>query len=712
MMLDRRRFLAATGALLAAGCATPLSRGAFPPIVFVHGNGDTASVWETAFWRFESNGWPRERLYAADLPYPLARDVDDKPQPGRTSAAEYTAFLQAEVERVLRVTGAEQVVLVGNSRGGYPIRDYIQTGGGAARVSHAILCGVPNHGVWMAMPGLPDGSEFAGAGPFLKGLNAAKNADGDEVAGPVKWMTIRSDSNDKFAQPDGVWLGKRGQPTGVTYEGPALKGATNVVLPRADHRETGFSPAAFDAMFRFITGRAPATLEIVPEDRVVLGGKVTGRGVSSADPASGNFTDNLPLPGAQLRIYALHPATGERRSEDYAQAIGADGKWGPFSANAGTNYEFALEAPGYATTHVYRSPFPRSTALLNLQPERIAAARREAPAPGDPDAPARLLRPAARPHELRRPVAATRRAARRRRGQFTHQARRRAAHRGGGVQRGTGRGPVVATGWQRGIGAGIDVLNPVSSFPRWREPRDCNKNAACGRVLHALSPRLRGDDNASGVVQARILRQVRHQKLHLVHQDAAIAQDEVFPQAGHVRRVQQVHARLLRRAAALAVVAAAAGRHHVHPVVLAVLGEGDDVLAGQLFFVEQPAAIGADVAVARKQLAVGEARLQLEGIDVRHALGADDAVDPDDRLLAAMRIDAAAEHGDIGPGLPANLVGGVVQHGLLQRNPRLGQPLGRQLQNLQIAPPSVNERRPREADGTSRQRGKAQYTLF
>jgi hypothetical protein len=44
---------------------------------------------------------------------------------------------------------------------------------------------------------------------------------------------------------------------------------------------------------------------------------------------------------------------------------------------------------------------------------------------------------------------------------------------------------------------------------------------------------------------------------------------------------------LLGRAAALAVVAGAAGRDHVHPVVLAVLGEGDDVLAGELVLVVQ-----------------------------------------------------------------------------------------------------------------------------
>lgn len=380
-MTTRRTFLAASGAALALGaCATGPSMTEYPPIVFVHGNGDSASIWQSTLWRFESNGWPRARLHAPDLPYPTARGVDARPEPGRTSTAEHMAFLKAEVEKVLAATGARQVVLVANSRGGYAVRNYIQNGGGAAVVSHAILGGTPNHGVWSGMQGMPQGSEFAGDGPFLKQLNAPKNAAGDEVTGPVKWMTIRSDSNDKYAQPDGVWLGKRGVPTGVTHAGPELKGATNVVLPRVDHRETAFSPAAFEAMHRFITGRAPRTLEIVAERAPVLNGKVTGLGLNSTDPASGSYSNNLPLPGARVEVYAIDAATGERRGAAvHTKVVDASGLWGPFTAQAGTHYEFVVAAPGYATTHIYRSPFPRGSNVAHMRPERIAEADRNAP---------------------------------------------------------------------------------------------------------------------------------------------------------------------------------------------------------------------------------------------------------------------------------------------------------------------------------------------
>ncbi len=352
-----------------------------PPIVFVHGNGDNASIWQTTIWRFESNGWPRDRLHAIDLPYPLARDDDTKPQPGRTSTAEHMAYLKAEVEKVLAATGAQKVVLMGNSRGGNAIRNYIRNGGGNRTVSHAILGGVPNHGIWaVSLPPLSDNSEFAGHGAFLRGLNQPVNAAGDEVAGPVKWQTVRSDGNDKYAQPDGLWIGQRGKDTGVTVASPELKGAMNVVLPRLDHRETSFSPSAFGAAFRFITGRDPTTREVVPHGRPVLSGRVTGLGLSSTDPASGSYANNLPLPGARLEIFAIDANTGEQQGGPaHSQTIGADGRWGPFTAAPDVRYEFVLSAPGYATTHIYRSPFPRSSSVVNMRPERVPAADRNAP---------------------------------------------------------------------------------------------------------------------------------------------------------------------------------------------------------------------------------------------------------------------------------------------------------------------------------------------
>lgn len=372
----RRSFIAVAGALLAACAQAPVPHEVPPPIVFVHGNGDSAALWSTTVWRFESNGWPHERLHAVDMPYPLARDADDQAQPGRSSSAEQMQALSAEVDRVLEATGARQVVLIGNSRGGNAIRNYIANGGGAAKVSHAILGGTPNHGVW-SNPGFRPKNEFNGAGPFLTALNN-QGGPGIEITPGPRWMTIRSDGNDKFAQPDGVWIGAKGTPTNVTAAGPELKGAENVVIPGIDHRETAFGAQAFGAAYRFVIGRAPATLDIVAQDRVRLDGKVSGLGLGN-DPSQGSFVTNLPLAGATVEVYATDPATGERLGEPrWRKTTGADGRWGPFAADGRATYEFVVVAPGYATTHVYRAPFARSSDLVHLRAERLADADKDA----------------------------------------------------------------------------------------------------------------------------------------------------------------------------------------------------------------------------------------------------------------------------------------------------------------------------------------------
>jgi pimeloyl-ACP methyl ester carboxylesterase len=369
-MQSRRTLLAmavigtAATAMLTACATAPSPSPSYaerPPIVFVHGNGDSAALWQTTIWRFESNGWPADRLFAFDQPNPLARDDDAVAQPGRSSTTESAVFLKAQVDKVLKATGASKVVLIGNSRGGNTIRNYVQNGGGAAVVSHVVLGGNPAHGIW-AVKAFRENNEFSGLSGFMQQLNAPKGPNGEEVTPGVKWLTLRSDNNDKYAQPDGVWIGAPGKPTHIGFDGPALKGATNVVLPRVDHRETSFSPAAFAATWQFLTGQAPRSTAVTPDAKVVLDGRAIG-------------AENLSLNGGQVTVFAVDPATGARRGDAvHTKSIGADGRWGPFTARGDTAYEFVLSAPGYGITHIYRSPFPRGSNVVQLRPERITPA--------------------------------------------------------------------------------------------------------------------------------------------------------------------------------------------------------------------------------------------------------------------------------------------------------------------------------------------------
>ena len=326
---------------------------AIPPVLFVHGNGDQAPLWMTAIWRMESNGVPRDGIFAINFTDPLARNDDAVPQPNRSSTDDQRRELGDAIKELKRRTGAARVALVGNSRGGYAIRNYIKNGG-AVDVSHAVLCGVPNHGVfdWGDSPG----SEFNGRSPFLRGLNEGET----EVTPGTAFLTLRSDGYDKYAQPDGRFVGKPGTPTGVTSDGPALRGATNLVLGTIDHRETAFHPRAFREIYKFIAGREPQQIGITPEPQVWIGGLVTG--------APGGVQTNRPVDDAVLEIYRVSPESGERMSDAiHLSRTGPDGRWGPVQIDPSWSLEMVLSVTGSPITHLYRSPFPRSSNVVHLR---------------------------------------------------------------------------------------------------------------------------------------------------------------------------------------------------------------------------------------------------------------------------------------------------------------------------------------------------------
>src|SRR6476620_11138131 len=327
MILSRRSILRSAGALpVLAGTfgfealgfqalAQTAPAAEVPPILFVHGNGDHAALWITTLWRMESNGVPRDRMFAINFTDPLARTDDSVPQQNKSSTEDQRRELGEAIQELKRRTGAARVALVGNSRGGYAIRNYVKNGGGGD-VSHAVLCGTPNHGVfaWDDNPG----SEFNGRGSFLQGLNEGES----EVTPGTAFLTLRSDNMDKYAQEDGRLIGKPGTPTGVTAEGPALKGATNLVLGAVDHRETAFHPRAFREIYKFIAGREPDRIAIMPEAEVKLSGVVTG--------TPGGVQTNRPVAGASVEVYRVSSDTGERIGGAlHSSQTGADGRWGP-----------------------------------------------------------------------------------------------------------------------------------------------------------------------------------------------------------------------------------------------------------------------------------------------------------------------------------------------------------------------------------------------
>ena len=316
------------------------------------------------FWRFESNGYPRDRLFAISFTNPQARDDNTVAQADRSSTDDELKELSAFVDSVLAKTGASKVAFVANSRGCLSTRNYLKHGGADKTVA-AVLCGGVNHGVFAIPQAL--GVEYNGQGPFISGLN-----EGDETEG-VKTLTLRSDGYDLYAQPDGAYIGHAGMKTNITSDGPALKGAENLMLDHIDHRETALSPRAFAEIYKFLVGAAPSRIAIVKEDLVTLNGRVTG--------LVGDTVTNNPVTGAKVEIYAVDPDTGARKGAALLEkTTGADGVWGPLLTDSKTALEFVVAAPDQLVTHIYRSPIPRSFGLLDLRPALASEGKGEAAA--------------------------------------------------------------------------------------------------------------------------------------------------------------------------------------------------------------------------------------------------------------------------------------------------------------------------------------------
>ena len=347
-----------------------LAEAGGPPIVFVHGDGDSGALWINNIWRFESNGYRRNQLFAIDFSYPNARKVDSQPQPYRSSADDQLRELGNFVAQVRKITKQAKVALIASSRGGYAVRNYLKNGDGAQWVSHAILCGTPNRGVVVSGTMLV-GNEYNGAAPFLEGLNSGP----DDLVPGVALMAIRSDKNDKYAQPDARFVGFPGKPSGVGYDATELRGARNVVLDGLDHRELAFHKLAFAQQYEFIAGKPPGTLFIALDQLPTLNGRVTGIA------GDGSYT-NLPVESATVEVYEVDAKTGERKSPQpmHRKTTAADGQWGPFVGRSDAHYEFvlAMPAPGLPVTHTYRSPFLRSSEVVHLRPQPFADGDRKA----------------------------------------------------------------------------------------------------------------------------------------------------------------------------------------------------------------------------------------------------------------------------------------------------------------------------------------------
>jgi len=205
-------------------CETPgTSSGtlANDPILFVHGYAGNGGNWQDMKARFLASGWQPRELYACNYSF-TASNV--------TSAAE----IGAQVDEILRVTGASKVDIISFSMGSISSRYYLRNLGGISKVDAWVSLAGPNHGtdaVEINNCSFAPCREIAPGSSFLADLNS-----GDETPGLVRYATWRSPC-DTTINPD---------------ESVILMGATNNLTACIPHLAMLTDPVVFSQVRAFV----------------------------------------------------------------------------------------------------------------------------------------------------------------------------------------------------------------------------------------------------------------------------------------------------------------------------------------------------------------------------------------------------------------------------------------------------------------------------
>jgi pimeloyl-ACP methyl ester carboxylesterase len=264
------------------------------PVVFVHGGFGSAGQFASQALRFSTNGYPDSHLAA--LEYDSLFGV--KPR------AEVLDDLDELIADLLEATGAEQVDLMGHSLGTALSQEYLGTPSRAANVAHYV------------------------------------NIDGAQADAPPGGVPTLA-----------IWAGE-GDPD------REIVGAENVTLPDQTHVESATSEEAFAAMYRFLNGIGPRTLEVEQDLGVI---ELSGRALI--------FPQNVAPEGATVSIWELNRNDGTRRraEPEATYPIGEDGAFGPFEATSGKRYEFTISREGVEREHrLHYEPFVRSNQFIRL----------------------------------------------------------------------------------------------------------------------------------------------------------------------------------------------------------------------------------------------------------------------------------------------------------------------------------------------------------
>ncbi len=230
-------------------------------------------------------------------------------QPTEPYKSGTTDDLDAFIDAVRERTGFEKIHLVGHSRGTFESGAYLSDPARAAKVAMYATVGGGDATNPNGVPSIA-----------ISGMGDIRPGPAAENGGVVGWM-------------------------------PAYQ----------DHVMVCTSDESFWELYTFFNGEKPKTMKITPEANPLIGGYVK------------SYIYNQPLEGASVEIWEVDADTGIRSKKKPAATlpVGADGKWGPYTAENGQHYEFVVHGTAAKIPpRFFRTPFTHSDLMVYF---RIAA---------------------------------------------------------------------------------------------------------------------------------------------------------------------------------------------------------------------------------------------------------------------------------------------------------------------------------------------------
>jgi pimeloyl-ACP methyl ester carboxylesterase len=224
-----------------------------------------------------------------------------------SAGANNTQALDALIDTIRNRLGVTQVDLIGHSAGGGVCYTYLTDAVRAAKVAHYVHVGSSVQ------------SGPAGPSGMVPTLNLW--SDGDEVA-----------------------------------TGGDIPGATNVMHPNLDHYQVATSPQSFGSVYEFFNGVVPTALSPTPENLICIGGRAL------------TFGENVAAAGANIAMYYLDPATGQRVGAAAATLTAdAEGRYLAINIEPNRPMEIVVAPASGRVIHYFREPFVRTSTFVYLR---------------------------------------------------------------------------------------------------------------------------------------------------------------------------------------------------------------------------------------------------------------------------------------------------------------------------------------------------------